>query len=71
MSPHQLAARLLDRLRHEPAPAQPDFADCGTAFGLDLSIEATPAAAKGAASASGEPSAWWQQLASQRPGPGL
>ena len=66
-----IAARLLERLRPSAQPAQPDFADCGTAFGLDLSIEAAPAAAKGVFSATGEPSDWWLQLASQRPGPGL
>ena len=69
MKPTTIAARLLERLRPESAPATPDFADYGTAFALDLSIEAAPAS--GSATASGEPAAWWLQLASQRPGPGL
>ncbi len=71
MKPTTIAARLLERLRPESAPATPDFADYGTAFALDLSIEAAPAAASGSATVTGEPAAWWLQLASQRPGPGL
>jgi hypothetical protein len=65
-----IAARLMERLRPEPAAPTPDFADYGTAFALDLSIEAAPAVASGPLS-EGEPSTWWSQLAAQRPGPGL
>jgi hypothetical protein len=61
----------MDRLRSEPAVQTPDFADYGTAFALDLSIEAAPAGAAGTAGSSGEPSTWWSELASQRPAPGL
>lgn len=71
MKPTHIAARLLERLRPAAQPALPDFADCGTAFGLDLSIEAHSTDAQGHASTSGEASAWWQQLAAQRPAPGL
>lgn len=66
-----LAHRLMERLRPEAATPTPDFADYGTAFALDLSIEAAPAGATGGVDPSAEPSAWWSQLASQRPGPGL
>ena len=42
------------------APPQPDFADLGTAFGLDLATLPEPVAPA--------PSrrAWWQRLASRR-----
>jgi hypothetical protein len=61
----------MERLRPEPAAPAPDFADYGTAFALDLSIEAAPAHAAGPASPSGDPSTWWSDLSSQRPAPGL
>ena len=71
MKPTTIAARLFERLRPASAPPTPDLADYGTAFALDLSIEAAPAAASGSVTASGEPAAWWLQLASQWPAPGL
>jgi hypothetical protein len=61
----------MERLRPEPAPKTPDFADYGTAFALDLSIEASPAASTGTGDSNEDPAAWWTALASQRPGPGL
>lgn len=71
MKPQTIAARLFDRLRRGPARAEPDFADCGTALALDLSISASPAGAAGAGASAAEAAAWWAQLASQRPAPGL
>jgi hypothetical protein len=71
MKPGTFASRLIERLRPEPAPTTPDFADYGTAFALDLSIEAAPAAAAGPSGPNGDPSTWWSELASNRPGPGL
>jgi len=71
MKPGTFASRLMERLRPEPAPTTPDFADYGTAFALDLSIAAAPAAAAGAGGPTGDPSTWWSELASNRPGPGL
>ena len=71
MKPGTFASRLMERLRPEPAPTTPDFADYGTAFALDLSIEAAPAASAGPGGSDGDPSTWWSELASNRPGPGL
>jgi|GEM_PF-4793872 hypothetical protein len=71
MKPGTFASRLMDRLRPEPAAQTPDFADYGTAFALDLSIEAAPGASEGPAGSSDKPDAWWSALASQRPAPGL
>ena len=71
MKPGNFASRLMERLRPEPAAPAPDFADYGTAFALDLSIEAAPAHAAGPASPSSDPSTWWSDLSSQRPAPGL
>jgi hypothetical protein len=71
MKPGNFASRLMERLRPEPAAPEQDFADYGTAFALDLSIEAAPAHSAEPASSSGDPSTWWSELASQRPAPGL
>jgi len=70
MKASTIASRLMERLRPGPAAKTQDFADYGTAFALDLTIEAAPAAAGGPLR-EGEPSTWWSQLAAQRPGPGL
>ena len=71
MKTGNFASRLMERLRPEPAAPEQDFADYGTAFALDLSIEAAPAHSAEPASSSGDPSTWWSELASQRPAPGL
>ena len=71
MKPGAFASRLMERLRPEPVSTTPDFADYGTAFALDLSIEAAPASSAGPGGSDGDPTAWWSELASQRPGPGL
>lgn len=71
MKPSTIAARLMERLRAAPARDAQDFADYGTAFALDLSIEAHPGSAPGQQSSGAEVPAWWLQLASQRPAPGL
>ena len=71
MKPSTIAARLMQRLRGAPTRDAQDFADYGTAFALDLSIEAQPGAASGSESPGADAQAWWSQLASQRPGPGL
>jgi hypothetical protein len=62
------AARWMQRLRHRAAAPQPDFADHGTAFGLELSMQpdaAVPAPARRSGPA--RPS-WWRRLAG-RSGP--
>jgi hypothetical protein len=46
-----------------PAPPQPDFADLGTAFGLDLATLPEPAAS---AAPGARRQAWWQRLSSRR-----
>lgn len=71
MKPGTFASRLMERLRPEPPATTPDFADYGTAFALDLSIEAAPAASAGPAGSATDPTAWWSERDSQRPGPGL
>lgn len=71
MKPGTFASRLMERLRPEPAATTPDFADYGTAFALDLSIEAAPEASTGPAGSATDPTAWWSERDSQRPGPGL
>jgi hypothetical protein len=43
-----------------------DFADFGTAFGLDLSLEPEAAPALGAPAASGRGHAWWRRLGARR-----
>jgi hypothetical protein len=48
-----------------------DWADYGTAFALDLSIEAHPNTDPGTGASGPDTPAWWSQLASQRPAPGL
>jgi hypothetical protein len=71
MKPSTIAARLMERLRATPARDTQDLADYGTAFALDLSIEACPAAASGPDTAGPDAPTWWSQLSSQRPAPGL
>jgi hypothetical protein len=64
------AIRLLRRVRTRLAPAQPDFGDHGTAFGLDLSMgpadpaEAAPSVQRPAARDPG----FWRRLADRRGG---
>ncbi len=64
------AIRLLRRVRTRLAPAQPDFGDHGTAFGLDLSMgpagqdEPAPVAERPAARDPG----FWRRLADRRGG---
>jgi hypothetical protein len=71
MKPSTIAARLMERLRASPARDTRDWADYGTAFALDLSIEARPEATFGPEAAGSDASTWWSQLSSQRPAPGL
>lgn len=71
MKPSTIASRLMERLRGAPTRDVLDFADYGTAFALDLSIEAYSGAAPGPETSGAEAPAWWSQLASQRPAPGL
>jgi len=56
------AHRWMQRLRHRAPASLPDFADYGTAFGLELSLQpdaATPAPARHAGAR--HPS-WWRRL---------
>lgn len=71
MKPSMIAARLMERLRATPARDTQDLADYGTAFALDLSIEACPAKASGPDAVGTDAPAWWSALSSQRPAPGL
>lgn len=59
------ASRLLRRLRGRPASSGPDLADCGTAFGLDLSMQAEPAPIAPARHGSRDPG-WWRRLGARR-----
>jgi len=71
MKPSMIAARLMERLRAGPVRDSQDWADYGTAFALDLSIEAHPNTDPGTGASGPDTPAWWSQLASQRPAPGL
>jgi hypothetical protein len=60
------ASRLLRRLRGlVSAPTGPDLGDCGTAFGLDMSMQAEsmPAAAQPRGH---RDAGWWRRLAARR-----
>lgn len=62
---HEGGNRLFWRARARRAAAQPDFADYGTAFGLELSMQAPedlPAEPAPAARDAG----WWRRLAARR-----
>ncbi len=61
------AARLFRRHKARQWPAQPDFADYGTAFGLELSMAAEVAAAP--APTSTRDLGFWRRLASRRSAP--
>ena len=72
MKASSIASRLFDRLRPQDKPQVPDFADYGTDFALDLSIEQVDAASNGANNeAATDSPLWWEQLGSRRPAPGL
>jgi hypothetical protein len=58
--------RVVQRLRTRPAPAQPDFADYGTAFGLELSLQ--PEAGDEQTAAVRRPG-WWRRLQAHRAPP--
>jgi hypothetical protein len=60
------ATRLFRRVRARPAPSQPDFADFGTAFGLDLSMEPAGEAVADERLASVRGDGWWRRLAARR-----
>jgi hypothetical protein len=60
------ATRLFRRVRARPAPSQPDFADFGTAFGLELSMQPAAEAAADANLASVRGDGWWRRLAARR-----
>ncbi len=61
------AARLFRRHKARQWPAQPDFADYGTAFGLELSLAAEVVAAPAPAGTRGV--GFWRRLASRRSAP--
>lgn len=71
MKPSTIVARLMQRLRAGPVRDSQDWADYGTAFALDLSIEAQPGTDQPASAPGPDAQAWWSQLASHRPAPGL
>ena len=52
--------RLLRLVRGRPVAPQPDFADLGTAFGLDLAVLPLEPAAQAAARS--RRTTWWKRL---------
>jgi hypothetical protein len=60
------ATRRFRRTRLRPAPNQPDFADFGTAFGLELSLQPAPDDAPGTGLTRVRGDGWWRRLAARR-----
>jgi len=61
-----MATRLFWRARTRPVSAQPDFADLGTAFGLDLSMQSAAETGVEAPPVAARDSGWWRRLAASR-----
>ena len=65
-------ASWISRLRRHKAGQPTDWADLGTAYGLDLSLQASAEHASPGAAKSGAPKAparrWWQRKASRGSG---
>jgi hypothetical protein len=60
------ATRRFRRSRVRPAPSQPDFADFGTAFGLELSLQPAPDDVPSAPQTRVRGAGWWRTLAARR-----
>ena len=59
------ALRLMQRLRARRSTPNRDWADCGTAFGLELSLEPQPEPAPPPPAAA--TSGWWRRFAPRNP----
>jgi hypothetical protein len=61
------ATRLFRRVRtRQVLPAQPDFADFGTAFGLDMAMQPAASEAVAPAQLPVRDGGWWRRLAARR-----
>lgn len=62
MAQASTAHRWMQRLRHRVPASQPDFADYGTAYGLDLSMQPDAVAPTPARHAGARQPSWWHRL---------